>query len=79
MVPAESVKVRPAPTSEYSHRVVHGLVGIRSLVFPPGLQAPNPRVFTDIRLMDGFDNTPPTSYFPSPLDTAEAQVMEASD
>ena len=59
--------------------VEHGLVGMRSLVVFPGLQTLDLLVFTDNRLLDGFDDTPSTSFFPRPLDKAEAQVLEAAD
>ena len=58
--------------------VEHGLVGMRSLV-STGRQTPDLGVFTDIRLINGFDDAPSTSSFLSLLDTAEAQVLEAAD
>ena len=78
-VPVEPVQTQPTPTSEYLPGVEHGLVGMISLVVPPGLQTPDLGVFTDIRLVDGFDVAPSTSFFPSPLDTAEVRVLEAAD
>ena len=78
-VPVEPVQTQPTPTSEYLPGVEHGLVGMISLVVPPGLQTPDLGVFTDIRLVDGFDVAPSTSFFPSPLDTAEVRVLKAAD
>ena len=74
-----SVQFRSAPTSECPPRVEHGVGGVRPLVATPGLQEPDLGVLTDIRLMDGFDGTPHTSFFPIPLGPAEAQAIEASD
>ena len=79
VVPGESVQAGPSSTSEYLPGVEHGSVGMSSLAVSLGLQTPDLGVFIDIRLMDGCDDTPSTSFFPSPLDTAEAQVLDAVD
>ena len=55
------------------------MVRIRPLVAAPGLKTPDLGVFTDIRLMDRFDDTPYTSFFPNPLMSTEGQALEALD
>ena len=63
-------------TSEWPPGVKDGVVGIRSLLATLGLKARDMGVFTDIKLVDGFEYTPCTSSFPSFLGRAEAQAID---
>lgn len=77
VVPGESVQARTSSTAECLPGVEHGLVGVRSLVSPV-LQTPDLGALTDIKLTDGFDDTPYTSFCPSTIDTTESQDLEAA-